>query len=119
MLEFDNNRPVYIQILEYLKEKITIGEIKMGEKLPSVRELAGELKVNPNTIQRAYRDLETIEIINSKRGTGSYVTEEKEKIEQLRNDLANEIVSEFKRKMCNIGFKEPDMIRMFEEKGGK
>lgn len=118
-MEFDSNRPVYVQILEYLEERIINNSIQMGEKMPSVRELANELKVNPNTVQRAYKDLETIGIISSKRGTGSYVTENKETLDNLKKDLANKIITEFKQKMENIGFSESDIINIINAEKGE
>ncbi|WBW94887.1 GntR family transcriptional regulator [Oceanirhabdus sp. W0125-5] len=112
MIEFDNNIPVYIQILNFLKEKIVKRDLKEGDKMPSVRELAKELKVNPNTVQRAYKDLESSNIIFTKRGMGSFVTEDKLKINDLREDLAKEIILEFSTRMKNMGFNKEEMIEV-------
>jgi DNA-binding transcriptional regulator YhcF (GntR family) len=111
-MEFDNNVPVYIQILYYLKDRIIKKDLKEGNKMPSVRELAKELKVNPNTVQRAYKELESEEIIVSKRGMGSYVTEDKNKIIDLRNDIAKETVINFSSRMRNMGFTKQEIIEI-------
>lgn len=112
MIEFNNNTPVYIQILTFLKERIIKKDLKVGDKMPSVRELAKELKVNPNTVQRAYRELENEEIIYSKRGMGSYVTDDENKIDHLRKDVAKEIVTNFSNRMRNMGFNKEEMLEI-------
>lgn len=114
MIEFDNNVPVYIQILTFLKEKIIKKDLKEGDKMPSVRELAKELKVNPNTVQRAYRELENDKIIITKRGMGSYVTEDVNKIGKMREDIAKEIIVEFSSRMKNIGFNKKQMLEVID-----
>lgn len=114
MIEFNNDIPVYIQILTFLKERIIKKDLKVGDKMPSVRELAKELKVNPNTVQRAYRELENEGIIYSKRGMGSYVTDDENKIINLRKDIAKEIVESFSTRMRNMGFNKKEMLEIIE-----
>lgn len=74
-LNFRDARPIYSQIIEYFRAQISAGVLLPGEQLPSVREMAGELAINPNTIQRAYRELETEGWIASVPGKGSFVCE--------------------------------------------
>ena len=74
---FDNNIPIYVQIVDYLKTYIIRGEFKSGERLPSVRDLAALFKVNPNTMQKALGELENIKLIYTERTNGKYVTEDK------------------------------------------
>ena len=78
---FDNNIPIYIQLLDYLKIYLISGVFKSGEKLPSVREFATTFKVNPNTMQKALSELESMKLIYTERTNGKFVTEDKELIE--------------------------------------
>ncbi|MEH6658443.1 GntR family transcriptional regulator [Leeuwenhoekiella marinoflava] len=73
-MEFENNQSIYIQIADTLSDKIINGEYSPGDKIPSVRELASEVGVNPNTIMRTYTELQSNEIIENKRGIGYFVT---------------------------------------------
>ncbi|GMQ59278.1 GntR family transcriptional regulator [Vallitalea sediminicola] len=113
-MEFDNNIPVYVQILSYLKELMTKRELKEGDKMPSVRELAKDLKVNPNTVQRAYRELESEGLIISKRGMGSYVTNDENMINNLRNDIAKDAVITFSNRMKNMGFCKKQILEIID-----
>ena len=78
---FDNNIPIYIQLLEYLKIYLISGVFKSGEKLPSVREFATTFKVNPNTMQKALSELESMKLIYTERTNGKYVTKDTKLIE--------------------------------------
>ena len=94
-MEFDNNLPIYIQIMNYLKKQIISGQLKEGDKLYSVRELSSKLKVNPNTIQRSYQELEREELVYTQRGLGTFVTEDKDVILKLKKEMASQIVKDF------------------------
>ena len=87
-MDFNDNLPIYIQIMNLLKSKMVSGEISGGDKLPSVREFSKELKVNPNTIQRAYQELEREELVFTQRGMGTFVTEDIEIIKRLKKNMA-------------------------------
>lgn len=82
--------------------------------MPSVRELARDLKVNPNTVQRAYKDLETEKIIITKRGMGSYVTDDISQIEKMRENIAKEIINEFSLRMKNMGYSKKEMLGIID-----
>ena len=69
-IEFDNNLPIYLQIMNYLKKEIVVGNLTAGDKIPAVRELALELQINPKTVQRAFQELERELIVETKRGLG-------------------------------------------------
>ena len=84
-MDFDNNRPIYIQLLEDFKIKISTGEWEAGDKIDSVRNLATDYKVNPNTIQRALAELEREGLCESQRTIGRFVTEDEKKIKSLSN----------------------------------
>ena len=80
---FDNERPIYIQLVEMIRIEIVSGKFKKGQKIPSVRELALIMKVNPNTMQKALVELENEQLIYTERTNGKYVTEDEELIEKL------------------------------------
>ena len=82
---FDNNIPIYLQLLEYVKTYIISGQIKSGEKLPSVREFANMFKVNPNTMQKALVELEEQKLIYTERTNGKYVTKDEKIIAKLKD----------------------------------
>lgn len=107
---FTSDRPVYLQIMETVKRRIIMGEYKAGDKLPSVRELADEARVNPNTMQKALSELEREGIICSQRTTGRFVSWDEEAIKELRNTLAKEIVRDFLQKMTGLGFTHEEIV---------
>ena len=92
---FDNDRPIYIQLVEQLKEYIVSGEFKAGEKLPSVREFAMQIKVNPKTKKKALAEIENQKLIYTERTNGKFVTENEELIENVKKELANQKVQDF------------------------
>ncbi|MBS4022875.1 MAG: GntR family transcriptional regulator [Dethiobacter sp.] len=89
-MQFDNERPIYLQIKEDICRQIARGELCPGEKMQSLRDMALLLRVNPNTVQRAYRELEQENVLFSRRGQGTYVSEEEDVILALRRKLASE-----------------------------
>ncbi|NUK30694.1 GntR family transcriptional regulator [Parageobacillus sp. VR-IP] len=113
--EFDTTKPIYIQIMEKINKKIVRNEWKAGDKLPSVREMAVQTGVNPNTIQRTYSELERIGIVETRRGQGTFVTENVEVIERLREQLKRDIVADFIRNMKELGFTMNDMIASLKD----
>ena len=114
---FDNNIPIYIQLVEQLKIFIISGKIKAGEKLPSVRDLALQIKVNPNTIQKALGELESLGLIYTERTNGKFVTEDKKLLKKFREELAEEKVKTFIDEMKFIGFSKGEMIEYLRKVG--
>lgn len=112
---FDNDRPIYIQLVEQLKIFIVTGAYKSGEKIPSVRELALETKVNPNTMQKALLELENCGVIYTQRTSGKYVTEDKNLIEKLRKDIAKQNLYNFLDVMKKLEYKKEEIIQFLEE----
>lgn len=98
---FKKNRPIYLQIVDYLIEKILHNEWPQGERIPSVRDLGGILEVNPNTVMRAYRDLEEKDVLYNQRGIGFFVSDDAEKrIRKIRKRIfIKEDLPEFYKKM--------------------
>jgi GntR family transcriptional regulator len=109
-MEFNTNQAIYIQIAEIVCEKILHGQFKEGERIPSIREMAIQLKVNPNTVMHTFEFLQSKDIIVNKRGIGYFVTASgKEKATILRKDefLQNELPQLFKTALLlNIPFEE-------------
>ena len=119
--DFDNNIPIYIQVVEWLENQIISSELAAGDKLPSVRDLAKQFQVNPNTIQRAYREIEQKGLSHTKRGMGSFVTEDSRKIMKLLNQYVTREVSDFTYKMKKMGLSNDDIkeaIDKYLKKGG-
>ena len=113
-LSFENNIPIYIQVLEYLKIYLISGVFKSGEKLPSVREFATTFKVNPNTMQKALVELENMNLIYTERTNGKYVTKNKELIEKLKDEYAITLAKSYIQGMKKIGLGKADSIKYLE-----
>lgn len=115
-MEFDKNTPIYIQIMFEIKRRISVGQLKPGEKLPSVRDLADELKVNPNTIVRAYQELEREGITETRRGMGTFIVEtEKNSVSEMKNTIGKTFVNEFIKKMHDAGVSDNEIIKLVQE----
>lgn len=106
----DSSRPIYLQIIERVQMDIITGRYQPGDKLPSVRDLAQEAAVNPNTMQKALSELERSGLIYSQRTSGRFITEDKELIHQMKKELAAAEVSAFVAHMKQLGI-TPDEIR--------
>lgn len=115
---FDNERPIYIQIVEKLKAEIVSGRLKQGERLPSVRELAVMARVNPNTMQKALVELENEGLVYTERTNGKFVTTNKELITKIQKELAKDKVINFLIDMKNIGITENEARNYLQELGG-
>jgi DNA-binding transcriptional regulator YhcF (GntR family) len=116
---FDNERPIYIQLVEMIRIDIVSGKFQKGQKIPSVRELALIMKVNPNTMQKALAELENEKLIYTERTNGKYVTEDEELIEKVKKELAQEKVNNYLNSMKNIGISYELAIKYLQELGGK
>lgn len=114
-ITFDNNIPIYIQLLEYIKIYIISGTFKCGEKLPSVREFAITFKVNPNTMQKALTELEDLGLIYTERTNGKFVTKDRDVVEKLKNEYALELAKSYFEGMKRIGFGKADSIKYLRE----
>lgn len=112
--EFQDHLPIYAQLMDTLKRRIVTGRYLPGEKLPSVRELAAEAGINPNTVQRAFSELEREGLIYTQRATGKYVTENEADIKSAREDLARTQVADFLRAMQSLGFSVGDVIVLLQ-----
>lgn len=116
---FDNERPIYVQLVEKLRIEIVSGKIKSGERIPSVRELALTARVNPNTMQKALAELESEGLVYTERTNGKFVTDNKELIEKIKKELAKEKVNNYINDMKNIGITYEEAIQYLQELGEK
>ena len=107
-------RPIYLQIKEGLCRLILSGALQTGERLPSVRELAGQLAINPNTIQRAYREMEHEGFVYSMAGKGSFVSPIQE-VDTGRRTARTEQFREAAQELLRLGIKKEALIAMLEE----
>ena len=113
--KIDNNKPVYIQLVEQLKVKIISGEIELDSKLESVRSLAADAMVNPNTMQKALAELEREGFVYSKRTSGRFVTDNKELIENERKNLVKDNVKKTLDTLINLGYTNDEILSLVEE----
>ena len=111
---FENNIPIYIQLLDYMKIYLISGVFKSGEKLPSVREFATTFKVNPNTMQKALSELENMNLIYTERTNGKYVTKDEKLIEKLKDVYAMTLAKSYFQGMKRIGLGKADSIKYLE-----
>ncbi len=112
---FDSSTPLYLQIMEQIKFRIAVGSYKAGDKLASVRELAAEAEVNPNTMQKALSELEREGLLYTHRTSGRFVTENSETITELRRSLANEQLDVFLKKMYNLGYNHGEVMKLLQD----
>lgn len=116
--ELDENLPIYLQLIEEMERRVINGTYPPGCKLPAVRELAAEAGVNPNTMQRALAQMENSGLIYTQRTTGRFLTDNCEKIEQLRREAARGLIRDFLRKMREFGIGKDEvynLIQTYEE----
>lgn len=112
--DLKNDRPIYTQLVEQIELNIISGTYPAGSKLPSVRDMAFEASVNPNTMQRALSQLESDGLLYSQRTSGRFVTEDVEKIMQVKNILATELIREFMESMSNLGYDKQQTIAFLQ-----
>ncbi|MCL1852087.1 MAG: GntR family transcriptional regulator [Peptococcaceae bacterium] len=109
-LSFDDRMPIYRQIILQFSRAFVRGDIRPGERIPSIRELSVLLKVNTNTIQRVYQEMERGKLISSKRGTGYFFTEDENMMDQTRRDLAQDSLRRFVEEMRALGCADKDIL---------
>lgn len=116
---FDNDRPIYVQIVERLKLDVLNGKYLPGSKMPSVRELALLFNVNPNTMQKAMGELEEVGLIKTVRTAGRYVTEDKKLISNIRNGNAKKLLKNYFEGMLELGYDKHQAIEFVRKEGDK
>ena len=117
--KFSDDVPIYLQIIEMMKIDIVSGKYKSGDRLPAVRDLAMETGVNPNTVQRAYTELERQGLVQSERTSGRFVSIDEKRIEELRKDVADEYIRDLYTKLRKLGMDDKkirDAVNRWEDK---
>ena len=116
--KFSGDRPVYQQICELIRGAVLTGELKPGQRIPSVREIAAQAQVNPNTVQRAYRELESEGYIYSVPGKGSFVADDKQ-IDQGRVDQLFKKMDEVAKELFYLGYSWEELARHIQQGGAE
>lgn len=112
--QFNNKEPIYLQIVELVKKNIATGDLVPGDKLPSVREMSKDLGVNPNTLQRAYGELERLGITYTRRGMGSFISEGDNSMKDLKVDMGKDLAKKFINDMASIGIDKEEAIKILK-----
>ena len=111
----NSDRPIYAQIIEEIQRRIISGEYSAGQRMPSVRELAAQAEVNPNTMQKALAEMEQKGLLYSQRTSGRFVTEDQEMIEEIKKSLAKEQIIAFVENMRQLGFNNEDILAQVQK----
>ena len=113
--EYQTSKPIYMQIAERIFKQIVRGEMASGDKLASVREMAVQSGVNPNTIQRTYSEMERMGIVETRRGQGTFITENEEILANLKIRLQTDIIQSFVTSMRDIGFTKKEIVQGLQD----
>lgn len=113
--QFSNDKPIYLQLMEIFKTKIISGELAEGARLDSVRDLAVEAKVNPNTMQKALSELERMGLVRTERNSGRFITEDKDLISSMKNELAEKEVQDFVGRMKKFGIEKEGLFSLISK----
>lgn len=114
-IDFNAAYPIYEQVIEEIKKELVRGDLKAGAKLPSQRKLAKQIDVNPNTVQRAYREMEQRGLVETKRGKGTFIKEDDKVLTAVKKDMAESAVEKFIEEMVSLGFNKEDIIKKIND----
>lgn len=119
-MKFNESTPIYMQIIQKIKADIVSGRLKGGDKMPSVREFSENFKVNPNTVQRVFQELEREGITYSQRGIGTFIVEGDDILKELKDTQAQRYTERFVDEMKELGMDKDDiskyLLKVLEEK---
>ena len=113
--QFENSEPVYLQITNHIKSVLASGEIKSGSRIPSVRKLAADFSVNPNTVQKALRELKYEGYLHSARTSGHFVTDDPEKLNELKTKNPEAVIKKFIIDMFGLGYDRDNIIESLKK----
>ena len=116
--ELNTDKPVYLQLVEHIQAEIISGNYKPGDKLPSVRDLANEARVNPNTMQRAMTELERDGLVYTNRTSGRFITSDETLIKELKENYLTTIIGEFIDRMKQLGIEKDEIIAHLNKVSG-
>ena len=111
-LLLDQNQPIYLQIIDEIKRSLARGDLKPGDRIPSQRELAEMAHVNPNTVQRAYREMEQADLVETLRGQGTFVKKDENLVESIRREMADQSLSSFVKEMQGLGYTLNEIVHL-------
>lgn len=103
-------KPIYLQLVDRINRQIYRGELQLGQKLNSVRDMAIQLGVNPNTMARTYSELESMFVVEAKRGQGTFVTDNEELILQHKQEMKDEYIQRYMHDMEEMGYTPNEMV---------
>ncbi len=114
-MDYNPSIPIYLQVMMSIKRDIVTGRLALGEKLPSVRDLALQYTINPNTANRVYKELESEHVCFTRRGMGTFVTEDEGMAAQMKAAMAQELVDEYLKGMQKLGISAEEAVRLIEK----
>lgn len=115
-MQFDTSRPIWLQLVEEFSRRIAVADWEPGDRIPGVRELAADVGVNPNTVQRALSEMEREGLARSERGAGRYVTDHADRVRELRRELAKGAADSYVKDVAGLALTRADAIRLVEER---
>lgn len=116
--DFNRDKPIYAQLVERISGEIIRNELRLGQKMPSVREYALDVGVNVNTIQRVYKELESQRLTVTKRGQGTFITSDESILNSLRQEMKERIIKQFFHNVQAFGFTQSEIINEINRIGG-
>jgi len=113
--EFDPNLPIYLQIMNFVKKLIVRGILRPGDKVPSVRDMALFLGVNPNTVQKAYEELEREGTIFTRRGQGNFVSEDENIVDKIKERMVKDLIEKYRKELEELGLSKGEIFNLLKE----
>ena len=114
-MEFNTSQPIYKQIIDDFKKRLIRGELKEGDKIASQREYAKKATINPNTVQRAYREMENMNMVETLRGQGTFISISSDELEAMKKEMAVNLVDNFISEMKSLGYSLKDMLDLLKD----
>jgi len=114
-VDFNASQPIYKQIIDDFKKKLIRGELKEGDKIPSQRDYAEQVRVNPNTVQRAYREMESMNMVETLRGQGTFISISADRLEEIKMEMAVNLVDYYISEMESLGYSQEDIFKILKQ----
>ncbi len=109
-MDYENNIPIYLQVINRIKKDMIQGKLPMGAKLPSTRDMAVQYHINPNTAGRIYKEMEQQNMCYTKRGLGTFVTEDATVFAAMKEAMADEVLETFIKEMKDLGYTKDEVV---------
>lgn len=111
-LDYDKSKAIYKQIIAEYQKQLVRGELRQGDKIPSQRDFALKARVNPNTVQRAYQELERMGMVETLRGQGTFIRADAAMINDIRQQMATSLLAKFREEMHSLGYADQEVYEM-------